>query len=116
MKVELEGLLEQEKIITELGIVKILAIFRSDKSAMTVGGRIEEGKAVDGAKVRVKRDKLWIGEGKIGQLQSGQSKVKSAPAGTECGIRYEGKVKIEENDIFEVFSEESKIRKIVFNK
>lgn len=114
VKVELEKLLEHEMIVTELGIVKILAVFRTDKNAMTIGGRVEEGKILKNAKVRIKRAGEIVGIGKLTQIQSGKSEVKSAPAGTECGMRYEGKTKIEVGDVFEAYSEESKIRKIEF--
>lgn len=114
VKLELEKLLDKEKIVKETGIAKILAVFRADKQAMTVGARVETGKIIDGGKVRVKRNGELIGIGKIGQLQTGQQKVKEVPAGVECGIRYEGKIKIEVDDVVEVYTEESKTRKIEF--
>ncbi len=114
VKEELETLLDHEMIVTEIGILKVLAIFRTDKNAMTIGGRVEEGKLIKGAKVRVKRAGEIIGVGVLTQLQSGKSEVKKAPAGTECGMRYEGKVKIEADDILEAYTEESKVRKIEF--
>jgi translation initiation factor IF-2 len=114
VKGELEKLLENEKIITELGIMKILGIFRTDKGAMTVGGRVEDGKVVKGAMARVRRDGEIIGEGTIVTCQSGKQSVKDIPAGSEGGIRFEGKVKIAEGDVLEVYSVESKLRKIIF--
>ena len=114
VKDELEKLLEKEKIVTELGNLKVLAIFRTDKGAMTVGGRVEEGKVKPDALVRVKRGGEIVGTGKISSCQVGKQTVKEAPAGTECGVRYEGKTKIEEGDVLEVYTEESKARKIVF--
>lgn len=113
-KLELEKLLDKEKIVKETGIAKILAIFREDKQAMTIGARVEDGKIVDGGRVRVKRNGELVGIGKIGQLQTGQQKVKEVPAGVECGIRYEGKVKVEVGDVIEVYTEETKVRKIEF--
>jgi len=109
---ELELLLESESIVHELGNLKVLAVFRTDKKAMTVGGRVEIGTMKKDAKVRVKRDGEEIGKGVIAGLQSGQSGVKSVPAGTECGIRYEGKVKIEKGDILEAYEVERKERKL----
>lgn len=114
VKEELEKLLDTEKIITEVGNLKVLGIFRTDKKAMTIGGRVESGKVVKGAKVRVKRDGEIIGEGIIATVQRGQSEAKEAPAGTECGLRFEGKTKIEIDDVLEFYTEESKARKIEF--
>lgn len=114
IKAELEKLLDQEKIITELGRLKVLAIFRTDKGAMTIGGRVEDGKVVKGCFARVKRDKEIVGEGKITTCQTGKQEVKEVPSGTECGLRFEGKIKIEEGDVLELYSVESKARKIIF--
>lgn len=116
VKGELGKLLDNEKIITEHGNLKIMAIFRTDKGAMTVGGRVESGKAIRGALVRVKRAGEIVGEGKISKLQSGAQDVKTVPGGSECGLRFEGKIKIEVDDVLEFYSEESKVRTIVFQK
>ncbi len=110
VKEELEKLLDVEKIVIELGILKVLAIFRREKNMMTVGGRVEQGKCVTGAKVRVKRAGEILGEGTIVQLQVGQQVVKEVPGGSECGMQFQGKVKIEVGDVLEIYSEESKVR------
>ncbi|HCM54215.1 MAG TPA: hypothetical protein DIS59_04760 [Candidatus Magasanikbacteria bacterium] len=79
---------------------------------MTVGGRVEDGKLKKDAKVRVKRDGEDIGKGVLIELQSGHTAVKEVPQGTECGVRYEGKVKIEKGDILEAYEIETKERKL----
>ncbi|MFA5937237.1 MAG: translation initiation factor IF-2 [Candidatus Paceibacterota bacterium] len=114
VKVEMEQLLDQEKIVTEVGRMKVLAIFRTDKGGMTVGGRIEDGKVKKDVRVRVKRGGEIIGDGKIITCQSGKQEVKEVPSGSECGVRYEGKVRIEAGDVLEFYTEESKARKIIF--
>jgi len=113
-KEELGKLLEDEKIVTEVGNVKILGIFRTDKKVMIIGGRVEEGKVKKGAFARVKRDGEILGVGKIISCQRGKSEVKEVPGGTECGMRFEGAVKVEEGDVLEIYTEESKVREIVF--
>ncbi len=114
VKEELEKLLDQEKIVTEIGNLKVLAIFRTDKGAMTIGGRVEEGKLKKDCFARVKRNKEIIGTGKIISCQSGAQQVKEVPGGSECGLRFEGKTRIEVDDVLEFYTEESKVRKIVF--
>ncbi len=116
VKEELEKMLDVEKIVTEIGRVKVLAIFRTDKNAMTIGGRVEDGKVIPGLLARIKRDGLLIGTGKISQCQVGQAVMKEVIQGTECGMRFEGREKIEEGDVLEIYREESKIRKIIFEK
>ena len=92
--------------------MNVLAIFRTDKKAMTVGGLITEGKIEKGSLVRIMRDKEQIGEGVISTCQIGQQSVKSIPAGSEGGIKYEGKTKIEVGDTIEAYKEESQIREL----
>jgi translation initiation factor IF-2 len=116
VKDDLEKLLSHEKIVTELGRLKVLAIFRKDKGAMTIGGRVEDGKITKAARIRVKRDGEIIGTGKIADLQTGKQSTKEVASGTECGLRFEGKVKIEEGDVLEAYTEESKARKIIFKE
>ena len=113
---ELEKLLSTEKIITELGRLKVMAIFRTDKKAMTVGGRVTGGKITAGAKVRVKRKGELLEIGSASKCQVGQQNMNEVPAGTECGVRYEGKTKIEEGDLLEFYREDSKVKKIVFEQ
>ena len=110
VKEELENLLDAETIVTDHGSMEVLAIFRTDKRAMTIGGRVESGKAVSGSKVRVKRNGELVGRGTVGELQQGKQTVKEIPSGTEFGMRYEGRVIIEKGDILEFYSEEDKAR------
>ncbi|KKU26418.1 MAG: Translation initiation factor IF-2 [Candidatus Magasanikbacteria bacterium GW2011_GWA2_46_17] len=112
VKEELQKLLNPEKIVTELGNFKIVAVFRTEKNIMIVGGRVESGKMVSGSAVRVKRNGEIVGRGKITQLQVSKQIINEAPAGTECGIKFEGKLKLEEGDIIEAYQEEFKERKL----
>ncbi len=114
-KEELQKLLQPELLTTELGSIKVLAVFRSEKRVMIVGGRVENGKAIKGAKVRVRRDNEVIGLGTLAQLQSGKQAVNEVPSGTECGLQFEGKVKLAEDDVLEVYKEEKKEKKLVLN-
>jgi len=115
VKEELEKLLNPEVIITELGNFKVVAIFRTEKNLMILGGRVEQGKLAKDAKVRVKRKGEFIGMGKIGVVQMGKQAVNEAPEGTECGIQYEGKLKVEVGDVLEAYREEKKEKKLVLN-
>ncbi|MFZ2189191.1 MAG: translation initiation factor IF-2 [Candidatus Magasanikiibacteriota bacterium] len=114
VKEELEKMLSAEVTIEELGRAKVLAIFRTDKNAMTIGARITDGKVTKNSKIRIKRKGELIGEGKLAQCKTGQQDVSEVPSGTECGLRFEGKDKIEEGDMLEAYTEHSKSKKIVF--
>ncbi len=114
VKAELEKMLTKEHIITELGHMKVLAIFRKDKQSVIVGGVITTGKIQKNESVRIKRDGLQIATGTITAVKLGQQEVKDAFEGTECGVQIQTKEKIEIEDTLEVFHEEIKVRKIEF--
>lgn len=114
VKEELGKLLSDEKIITEIGRMKVQAIFRKEKGSMIVGGKVEQGKAMKKVLARVKREGLQMGIGNITECKVGQGAVKEVTAGTECGVRFEGNTKIEEGDVLEFYTEETKAREIVF--
>jgi translation initiation factor IF-2 len=116
VKSELEKMLDSEKIVTEIGNMKIMGIFHTERGAMTVGGRVESGKVIKNCLVNIKRDGQIVGNGKIVKVQQAKSEIKEAPAGTECGIRYEGRDQIMMDDVLEFYTEERKARKIVFEE
>jgi len=115
IKEELQKLLNPEFIVTELGNFKVLKIFRTDKGSQVLGGRVEMGKLTADCKVRVKRDGEIIGVGKLTRLQSNKQNMKEIPSGTECGVQYEGKLKVEEEDVLEAYTETTKTKKLVLS-
>ncbi len=115
IKIELEKLLSPELITTEFGNLKVLAIFRSEKNHQILGGRVESGKLVKDSKVRVKRGGEIIGLGKVTEVQSGKQVVNEIPSGSEGGLMYEGKLKVEVGDILEAYKEEKKDKKLILS-
>jgi translation initiation factor IF-2 len=112
VKARLEKLLSPEVIKTELGRLKVLAVFNKEKNSMVVGGSVTKGKILPGTKVDVFREKRKLATGNIVQLQINKVDVNEATQGKECGIKYEGKPVIEEGDALEVYTEEIKEKKI----
>lgn len=115
IKEELEKILNPTVTVIELGNFKVIQIFRSDKKMMILGGRVESGKLEKDAKVRVKRKGNIMGVGKLTKLQTAKQEVKEIPQGTEGGVQFEGKVKVEEGDVLEAYKEETKAKKLVLN-
>jgi translation initiation factor IF-2 len=113
VKAELKKLLNPEKITIELGSLRVSAIFRTDKSSMIVGGRVESGKIKKEARLRIKRKGDIIGLGRISQLQSGKQSVNELPEGNEGGLQFEGKIKLEVGDVLEAYKEEEKEKKLI---
>lgn len=109
---EAEKILSPEIVRIEEGRIKVLAIFRTEKKSMIIGGTVTKGKAVAGAQVRVIRNEEEVCRGKITELQSGKQSVRFVPAVADCGIQYEGPPKILQGDFLEVFREEKHYRKL----
>jgi len=112
VKVRLEKMLKPEVIRTDLGRLKVLAIFYQDKKAIVVGGSVTKGKVTLNAKADIWRDETKIGSGQIVELQINKVKANEAVQGQECGLKFEGKTNIAVGDILEVYQEEIKQKKI----
>jgi translation initiation factor IF-2 len=70
-------LLPVEIIRTDLGKLQVLAIFKTGKRDMIVGGRVIDGKMAKGALIEVKRGEEIIGQGKIqNSAKQGDAEVK----------------------------------------
>jgi len=109
----LQELLPSEMILTELGVVEVLANFRKIEKGWIVGGKVKTGKIVPNGQVRLKRGEEYISEGEIVSLQIGRSDAKQVTGGQEFGMTFKGKVKPEIGDIMEVYSQKRKARTLV---
>lgn len=112
LKERLEKLLAPEIIVTKLGTVKVLAIFRSEREATIVGGVVVDGKIQNGALLTVLRKDVEVGRGKIDSLQANKQDVAEARMGTECGLKVKSKTKVLVGDLLEAYVEERKERKL----
>ncbi len=119
IKKEAGKLLEPEITRENLGKLKVLAVFRREKSRMIAGGKVIDGKIVNKTSLDVIRpaspaggDEKKIASGRIVQLQHNKKDVPEVEKGREAGILYEGEPVIEEGDILEVYREEKKKREL----
>lgn len=99
-------LLEPEIRIMETAKLKILAVFKTDRDGMIVGGKVLSGKITPDNKIRVIKNGQKAAEGKILKLQINKQDVNEAVEGQEAGIQYEGKPIINQGDILEFYKEE----------
>lgn len=97
-----------EIVRVDLGRVKVLAIFRAEKSRQIIGGKVIEGEIKKGVSLEIYREEEKIGKGKVVGLQRDKKDIEEVAKGTECGILFEGDVKIEEGDILEAYIEEKR--------
>jgi len=112
VKKEISELLELEIRKVELGRLKVLANFKNAKNLSVVGGKVMDGKMVKGEKLEVFRDKELLGVGELTQLQHNKEDVSEVKSGLECGIAFQGKVKILPDDQLVCYKEEQIKRKI----
>lgn len=106
----LSGMLEPEIVTTELGRFKVMQIFFTGKGEMVVGGKIIDGVLQKGASLRIFRDKEEIGKGELAGLKLVNEDLDELEKGQECGVRYKGKVKLEDGDILEAWKQEKKMK------
>jgi translation initiation factor IF-2 len=112
VKNEMSNFLEPEIKRTNLGKLKVLAIFKTTKKQMIVGGKVSSGKLIKGQNLEITRKGKIIGLGKLVQLQQNKNDVDEVKEGFECGVTFEGKEKIEVGDAVNCFQEEEIKRKI----
>ena len=96
----------------ELGTAKILALFRAERSKQIVGGRMESGKILKGARFDAIRNNVRIGGGKVVELQSQRKPAEEVPEGQEFGILADAEISIAVGDTLAVFTEEKVVPKL----
>lgn len=103
-----------EKIIVpkltriDFGKVKISTVFLNEKNRQIIGGKVTEGEIKQGSSVEVFRGEEIVGRGKIINLQRNKKDAEKAVKGDECGMLYEGDIKVEEGDILSAYKEETR--------
>lgn len=86
-----------------VGVLKVLAVFKSSPGKTVVGGKVEDGRAEKDTDVHVKRNGEIIHDYKIIAVQREKEEVASVPAGTECGVSFSTKADVVEGDVLEFF-------------
>ncbi|MDD3487234.1 MAG: translation initiation factor IF-2 [Candidatus Moranbacteria bacterium] len=102
----LEEMLGEEVVRTDVGKLKVLAVFMTGKKEMIVGGKASSGVMKKGENIEVVREERVLGRGKLSNLQQNKVDTDEVSHGHECGITFEGETKIKEGDILTCFHEE----------
>jgi len=110
IKEKLTDLLEPETVRTDSGRLSVLAIFKTGKHDMIVGGRVSEGKMLRGSLLEIKHDDEIVGKGKMQNLQYNKQNSDEVNQGNECGVVFEGNVKIQVGDTLICYKEELRKR------
>ena len=99
-----------EIIKTEIGRMKIAALFGKPKKLQIVGGKVIAGKVRTGSIADVVRENQNIGTGKIEEIRIAKSSVQECVEGNECGVKFTGGIDIQVGDILVFSIEEEKKR------
>lgn len=97
---------ELEKM--SFGRGKVLAIFRTEKNEMIIGGKVNDGEIKKNGHILIYREETELGRGEIMELQQSKVSAKSVTAGNEFGMRIKTPVKIQAGDTLESFEEKIK--------
>ncbi len=108
IKNKLIDMMDPEIVRTDFGKMKIVAIFKTGKKDMIVGGKVSSGHIAKGSQIEVLRNENIIGKGKLLNLQQNKIDVDEVKEGKECGITFDGETKIKEGDILLSYKEEVK--------
>ena len=97
---------ETEKVA--YGTAKVLAIFRTEKGIMIVGGKVLNGQLKKNSRINIFRNDAELGRAEIMELQQTKVMAKTVSVNEEFGIKLKTNVKILEGDVLESFEEKIK--------
>lgn len=111
-KNSMEDLLGEEIVETELGVMKVMGVFRITKTELIAGGKISSGKVIPGAMVRVKHGSEVLGEAEVESVQKERIEAKELIEGEVGGLalKTEKKINAVVGDKLEFFTRERKRR------
>jgi translation initiation factor IF-2 len=112
VKEEMRKLMTPEYERTDLGRLKVLSVFKTEKDNQIAGGKVLDGIIKKDSKVEVVREGEVIEQGQLTGLQSGKEDVSTVEENQECGIQYRGKPVIQKDDILQFYEEMEKEKKL----
>ena len=110
VKERMSAMLPPEIVRTDFGRLSVLAVFKTGKRDMIIGGRVSEGKMIRGTQIEVKRGDEILGKGAMGNLQQNKQNADEVNQGNECGVVFDGNFKIQVGDTLICYKEEEKRR------
>ncbi len=111
-KTEMENLLDAEIIEEDKGEMKVLGVFRTEKTSIIGGGEVLKGDVRTGYLARVIRNKEYLGEAEVTSVQKEKMDVDSLVAGETGGLALKttSKIDLQIGDRLKFFVRETKKR------
>ena len=107
-KHEMENLLDAEIIEEDKGELKVLGVFRTEKTSIIAGGEVLTGDVKPGYLARVIRNKKYLGEAEVTSVQKEKMDVNVLVAGETGGLamKTNSKIELAINDRLKFFTRE----------
>lgn len=112
LKALLEGKLQPQEQVVELGRAVVKQVFNISRVGNVAGCYVVQGKLERGCRVRVFREGRKIGEYTLESLRRVKEDVREVPRGFECGVRLANFDDVKPDDILEAFRIEEVARKL----
>ena len=111
-KQEMENLLDAEIVETDVGEMKVLGVFRTEKSSIIAGGEVLTGNVRPGYLVRAIHSKTYLGEAEVTSVQKEKMDVSELIAGETGGLALKTtqRIDLQIGDRLKFFTRESKKR------
>lgn len=103
----LKGMVEPEEQESILGHLQVRGVFLTKKSEQIIGGKVMDG-IIKRVTFRLMRDDVQVGTGRIMSLKHVDKDIKEAKEGSECGMRVDTSLPVEEGDVLEAYLRELK--------
>lgn len=101
----LQNLKSHKTIHKFLGRMEVLAVFKTTKDGMIVGGKITEGKITKDSKIKIYKNGEVESIAQLINLQSARQNMNEVVAGNEAGIEFRGEPLVTVGDTLEFFEE-----------
>lgn len=113
-KSAMEDLLDAEIVEEDMGVMKVMGVFRTTKSEIIAGGEVTDGKVVPGILARIRHGKELLGEATVESVQREKIEAKELIAGEIGGLalKTEKKILLEVGDKLEFFERKEVKKKL----
>ena len=95
----IKEIIESEVIREDVGKLKVLVVFKTERPRQIIGGRVFEGEFQKGIEVEIVREEKIVGKAKILNIQKEKKDIEKGKVGDEIGLLVETNKKIKEGDI-----------------
>lgn len=108
----MENLLDAEIVEDDKGEMKVLGVFRTEKTSIIAGGEVLKGDLKPGFLARIVRGKEYLGEAEVISVQKEKIDVKELTAGETGGLAMKttSKIDLQIGDRLKFFTRETKKR------